>query len=39
MVDAKRKELLKDEERLLELGEKCVMREDPFKEIYEDFWE
>lgn len=24
---------------LLELGEKCVMREDPFKEIYEDFWE
>ena len=24
---------------LLELGEKCVMREDPFKEIYEYFWE
>ncbi len=24
---------------LLELGEKCVMREDPFKGIYEDFWE
>lgn len=24
---------------LLELGKKCVMREDPFKEIYEDFWE
>ena len=24
---------------LLELGEKCVMREDPFKGIYEDFGE
>lgn len=24
---------------LLELGENCVMREDPFKEIYEYFWE
>jgi para-nitrobenzyl esterase len=24
---------------LLELGENCVMREDPFKGIYEDFWE
>ena len=24
---------------LLEFSENCVMREDPFKEIYEYFWE